>query len=68
MDKIYGNKGSRLIDIKLLGINTPSFVIIPSNKVNNYTLADLQMYISKIEDDTHMKFGVNLCVSVRSSS
>ena len=43
--KIYGNKGSRLNDIKSLNILTPAFGIIKSNEINNYSFDNLYRII-----------------------
>ena len=66
--KIYGNKGSRLNDIKSLNILTPAFCIIKSDEINNYSFDNLYRIISQIESETKCQFGINLCVSARSSS
>lgn len=66
--KIYGNKGSRLNDIKSLNILTPAFGIIKSNEINNYSFDNLYRIISQIERETKCQFGINLRVSARSSS
>lgn len=57
MINIYGNKGSRLLDIKALGISTPEFVIIPSDKVYSYTDNYLHDLIKILEHNINGIFG-----------